>query len=90
MPNIKSAFKRMAQNASRRAVNRATKSAVATARADLLAAIKAGDKSKADELYRKFCSVLDKAAKRGIIARNNVSRGKSRLGAHIAAMAKSA
>lgn len=88
MPNIKSAIKRVRQSASNRTENLAVKSAVATSRRKLIAAIEAGDKDKAAKGYSEYTSQLDKAAKKGAIAANNADRKKARLAQRIAKMAK--
>jgi small subunit ribosomal protein S20 len=87
MPQIKSAMKRMRTSAKRQAANRARRSRISTTRGRLLGAIEAGDRAKSEELYREYCSCLDKAVKRGAIAANNAGRRKSRAAAKMAATA---
>ena len=79
MANIKSAVKRAKQSEVRRLSNRSGKSAVLTARKKVLAAISEGNKEEAGKLYSAYSSKLDKAAKTGVIAKNNASRKKSRV-----------
>jgi ribosomal protein S20 len=63
------------------------KSLIAGARKAFLAAVAGGDKAKVDESYRAFASVLDRSAKKGIIAKNNASRRKARAAAFMLASA---
>lgn len=79
MPNIKSAFKRMRTSAKKRAANYATRNEVHTLRNSLYEAIAAGQpKAKCQEMFRNYCSLLDKGAKRGIVPKNTADRAKSR------------
>jgi len=86
MANIKSAIKRAKQAEVNRQRNRAAKSRVLTARKKALAAIASGNKDEAVQAYSDYTSTLDKTAKKGIIAKNNASRKKSRMAASIAKM----
>ncbi len=79
MANHKSAIKRNRQNENRRLRNRAVKTQVKTATKKLVQAEKSGDtESMASEL-RRVKSVIDKAAKKGVIHPRTASRKKSRL-----------
>lgn len=89
MAHTKSAAKRAKTSAIKRDFNRGAKSEVATAGKAFLAAIASGDKAKSEELYRKLASVVDKAAKRGVIGKNTAARRKARAAAKVAALAKS-
>ena len=81
MPNNPAAEKRMRQEQRRRGFNRSTKSIVKTNITKARQAIAAPSISSeaADEVVRKAISELDKAAKKGVIHRNNAARRKSRL-----------
>lgn len=81
MPNNPAAEKRMRQEQRRRAFNRSTKSIVKTNITKARQAIAAPSISSeaAEEAVRKATSELDKAAKKGVIHRNNAARRKSRL-----------
>lgn len=79
MANIKSAEKRNRQATKRRARNRAVKGATATIGQELLEVLRGGDKAKAQTLFRKYASALDKGVKKGIIEANAASRRKSRM-----------
>ncbi|HOE60373.1 MAG TPA: 30S ribosomal protein S20 [Kiritimatiellia bacterium] len=87
MANIKSAIKRAKQSEARNVRNRAVKSRVLTARKKVLAAISAGEKEAAQKLYSDYTSVLDKAAKKGVIPKNTASRKKSRVALSMQKMA---
>ena len=81
MPNNAAAEKRMRQEHKRRAVNRSTKSVVKTQITKARQAIATADVNAepAVEAVRLAASELDKAAKKGVIHKNNAARRKSRL-----------
>ena len=87
MANIKSAVKRAKQSEASRLRNRACKSKVLTMRKKVLEAISAGNKEEAQKHYSEYTSVLDKAAKKGVIAKNNANRKKSRVALSIKKLA---
>lgn len=87
MANIKSAVKRAKQAEASRLRNRSVKSSVLTARKKVLSAIDAGNKEEAAKLFSAYTSTLDKAAKKGVIAKNNASRKKSRVATSLTKMA---
>ncbi len=78
MPNIKSAKKRMRSSESRRAGNLVVKTRVKTARRKAREALSEGVAETATEAVRAYSSVLDKAAKRGVIKKNTAIRRKQR------------
>lgn len=78
MPNNAAAEKRMRQEQRRRAFNRSTKSIVKTQVTKARQAISTTDANSA-EAVRLAVSELDKAAKKGVIHKNNAARRKSRL-----------
>ena len=84
MPNIKSAIKRDALSKARRLRNLSNRSRLNTARKTFLAAIDGADAAKKEEAFRAFSSEIDKAAKKGAIAKNAASRRKSRAAALVA------
>ena len=86
MANIKSAEKRARQAIKRRQRNRADKGAIHTLRRKLLETIAAGDKEKSREMFKTFCSILDKSLKHGVLKSNTVDRKKSRIAAKLASM----
>jgi small subunit ribosomal protein S20 len=81
MPNNPSARKRMRQEQKRRAHNRSIKSRVRTyiTKARSTIATPAASSDEAAEAVRAAMSELDKAAKKGVLHKNNAARRKSRL-----------
>lgn len=81
MPNNASAEKRMRQEHKRRAHNRSVKSIVKTQVTKARQAITGTSVSAedAEAAVRAAVSELDRAAKKGVIHRNNAARRKSRL-----------
>jgi small subunit ribosomal protein S20 len=78
MPNNAAAAKRMRQEQKRRLHNRSIKSLVRTQITKARNAIAVGDENS-EEAVRRAISELDRAAKKGVIHRNNAARRKSRL-----------
>lgn len=69
----------MYQNYRRRDANYATRNEIHTLRNKIYAATGGGEgKAKCTEMYKEYCSLLDKAVKRGVIVKNTASRSKSR------------
>jgi small subunit ribosomal protein S20 len=77
MPNNAAAEKRMRQEKKRRLRNRMVKSTVRTQITKARLTIESG--ADAQEAVRAAVSELDRAAKKGVIHRNNAARRKSRL-----------
>jgi small subunit ribosomal protein S20 len=77
MPNNAAAQKRMRQEQKRRLHNRSVKSLVKTQITKARQAVALGE--NAEEAVRIAVSELDRAAKKGVIHRNNAARRKSRL-----------
>ncbi len=77
MPNNAAARKRMRQEQKRRLHNRSVKSLVKTQITKARNAIALDE--NAEEAVRIAVSELDRAAKKGVIHRNNAARRKSRL-----------
>lgn len=80
MPNIKSAKKRLRQSQARRDRNRAVRSELRTRTKNLLAT---EDAAEAAEQYRVVTSLLDRAARKGVIPSNAAARSKSRLARYV-------
>ena len=76
MPRIKSAKKAMRQARRHTVVNRAQRSALRTA---LKRVRNAGTKQEAASAYAAAVRLLDRAARKGLIHKNNAARNKSRL-----------
>ena len=85
MPNNAAAEKRMRQERKRRLHNRMVKSIVKTEVTKARQAIDTGA-GDAEEAVRAAVSELDRAAKKGVIHRNNAARRKSRLMKQLNAM----
>jgi small subunit ribosomal protein S20 len=79
MANHVSALKRARQTEFKTERNRANTSRLRTALRAIREATTAGDKKKAEEVYRQACSAIDKAAQKGVLHKNTASRYKSRL-----------
>lgn len=83
MAHHKSAIKRNRQNENRRLRNRAVKTQVKTATKNLTLAEKSGDTEAMASELRRAKSVIDKAAKKGVLHSRTASRKKSRLSRRI-------
>ncbi len=79
MPNIKSAKKRVLVTEVKTLQNRMVKSSLKTAVKKADAAIDAGDKAKANAAVQTAVKVIDKAAAKGVIHKNNAAHKKSRI-----------
>ena len=77
MPNLKSAKKRMRQNLVRHDRNQQVRTRLKNARSTMMAALEANDAAAGDVAFRTYCSVLDKAAKGGVIKKNTAVRRKT-------------
>lgn len=80
MPQIKSAKKRLRQSIKRRARNKDVRSSIRTATKTLLNTESADE---AEGLYRQLSSILDRAARKGLIASRAVDRRKSQLSRYV-------
>ncbi len=79
MPNLKSAKKRLRQDAKKRLRNRMQKSRIHTTIRRFREALAEGNLELAAKKLSEAAAYLDKAAKRNIIHPNKASRLKSRL-----------
>ena len=86
MANSRSALKRVRQTNKRSEANRAVKSRMRTARRRVLEAVESGDKAAAQEAYKTFSSLADKAGRANVIHRNAADRIKGRAAAKIATL----
>ena len=86
MANIRSAKKRARQAAAARIANTAQKSMYRTLIRNVVKAIEAKDKGKADAAYKEMVPVLDRYAAKGMIHKNKAARHKSRLTSRIKAI----
>ncbi len=77
MANIKSQKKRIKTNEKARARNKAVRSELKTSVKAVRTAVEAGDRSAALTAAQKACRLLDKAASKGIIHKNQAAKRKS-------------
>jgi small subunit ribosomal protein S20 len=83
--NIKSQIKRNRQNERRRLRNKAVKSSLKTAVRRFREAYAAGDAAAAESAMRRAARLLDKAASRGVIHKNQAANRKSSMMRRMAA-----
>lgn len=83
MPQIKSNIKTMEKDAARHAANSRVKSSVHTAIRRTAEAIATGDADAVKKAYDKASSVIDSAARKGVLHKNTAARKKSRLAAKV-------
>ncbi|HEY0178969.1 MAG TPA: 30S ribosomal protein S20 [Dokdonella sp.] len=86
MANIKSAKKRARQSEKHRQRNTSARSMVRTAIKNVVKAIEAKDKARAEAAYKLAEPIMDRYAARGLIHKNKAARHKTRLTAHIRAL----
>jgi small subunit ribosomal protein S20 len=77
--NIKSQIKRNKQNEKRHERNKAVKTGLKTAVRKFREAAEAGDKDQALQLGREANKMLDKAASKGVIHKNQAANRKSAI-----------
>jgi small subunit ribosomal protein S20 len=83
MANHFSALKRARQTEKRTITNRTNKSRFRTALRKFRAAIQSGDSGQAKTVFGETVSLIDKAAKQGVIHKNTAARYKARLSARM-------
>jgi small subunit ribosomal protein S20 len=88
MPTLKSAAKRMRTSEKSRIQNTNVRTSIKSLRAKVFEAFNAKNKETAEKLYREYCSLLDKSAKKGIIKSNTAFRRKARAAAHVKSLMK--
>ncbi|WP_027370747.1 30S ribosomal protein S20 [Desulfovermiculus halophilus] len=88
MANTKQALKRHRQSLKARSRNRVVKSHVKNAVKAVRSAVQANDLDQAREALQRANSVLDKAAGKGVIHKNNAHRRVSRLNKAVNKMAQ--
>lgn len=86
MANSAQARKRARQAVNRRTHNASQRSMFRTYVKQVVYAIEAGDKTKAEQAYKSAVPVIDSVCNKGLIHKNKASRHKSRLNARIRAM----
>lgn len=87
MANTKQAKKRVKQSEEHRQRNASARSMLRTYIKKVIKAIDAGNKSDAQVAFKEAVPVIDRMATKGIIHKNKAARHKSRLSAHIKALA---
>lgn len=84
MAHKHAAIKALRQTAKRTEANTAVKRNITYLRKQAVKAVKDKDIAGATEMFKKMISMVDKAAQRNVIKKNNAARKKSRL-AHLIA-----
>lgn len=87
MANSAQARKRVRQAEKARARNASQRSGMRTAVKKVLKAVAAQDKETAVSTFRYATSLLDRAARKGLVHKNKAGRLKSRISAKIKALA---
>ena len=87
MANIKSQIKRNRQNEKRRIKNRVYRGAARTAVKKARAAFETNSLEPSKAAVLEAISLLDRAARKGVLHKNNAARRKSRLMKRLAVMA---
>lgn len=77
MANIKSAKKRILTSEKARVRNQAVRSELKSSIKKVNVAIEAGDKAAAQEAAKTACRLLDRAATKGVIHKNQAAKRKS-------------
>ena len=88
MANIKSQIKRNRQSEVKRLRNRVYRGAARTAVSKARQALQAGDVTVSQASVKAAIRMLDRAAQKGVIHKNNAARRKSRLMKHLVVQAK--
>ena len=86
MPTLKSGLKRMQTSEKSRIKNTNIKTNIKSVRGKLFATVAAKDKAAGEKVYRAYCSLLDKSAKKGVIPQNTATRRKARAADMIRAL----
>jgi small subunit ribosomal protein S20 len=86
MANHFSALKRARQTERRTLRNRGNTSRLRSALRELREVLSKGDKTGAEQAFRKTVSALDKAIQKGVLHENTAARYKSRLRARLNAL----
>jgi small subunit ribosomal protein S20 len=86
LANIRSAKKRARQAVVARARNTTQRSMFRTLIRNVVKAVEAKDKAKAEAAFKDMVPVLDRYAARGMIHKNKAARHKSRLTERIRAL----
>ena len=87
MANTAQARKRARQSVARNKHNASMRSMLRTSIKRVRQAIDAGDKTAAEEIFRKATSMIERVADKNIIHKNKAARHKSRLAAAVKSLA---
>ena len=87
MPNIKSAEKRVQLSKMFNARNKADKSELKTALKKFDAAVANGNRAEAESAYKVAVKIVDQAAGKGLIHKNNAAHKKSAMATKLNKMA---
>ncbi|MCK9385468.1 MAG: 30S ribosomal protein S20 [Nevskia sp.] len=87
MANTIQARKRARQSEQHRERNASQRSMIRSTIKKVVAAVETKNKAQAESAYNEMVPVLDRYANRGLIHKNKAARHKSRLAAHIKALA---
>ncbi len=87
MANIQSAKKRARQAEKHRKLNAGQRSMMRTYMKKVINALESSDIETAKTAYKEAVPMIDKMAGKGLIHKNKAARHKSRLNAHIKALA---
>lgn len=77
MPNLKSAKKRMRQNVVQHDRNQQVRTRLKNARRIMMETLESKDATASETALRTYSSILDKAAKSGVIKKNTAIRRKT-------------
>jgi small subunit ribosomal protein S20 len=83
MPNLTSQKKRMRSDEVKRVQNQGVRTRVKTARRKMMEATATGEVEATSAAFSEYCSVLDKAAKKGLVKKNTAVRRKARAAAKL-------
>ena len=86
MANHYSALKRVRQTRKRTTVNRQHKTRVRHQIRALRSALKSNDEKAVSSLFQQTLSTIDRAAQKGVLAKNTAARYKSRLSIRVNAL----
>lgn len=86
MANSAQARKRARQAEKHRQLNASQRSLLRTSIKNVVKAIDAGDRDKAQAALTAACPIIDRMANKGLIHKNKAARHKSRLNGHVQTM----
>jgi len=87
MPNIKSAKKRLLTSEKARQANAAVRTQVKNTRRKFQEVVAEKNKEGTEKTFKEYCSILDNAAKKGVIKKNTAIRRKRRASASLRSLA---